>query len=389
FAYFFLDENCSHLNLAILEVVKPEWDLLSKFPLTVIPLDTVRAVAEIPGAVASVRQSPNLKQELAGRLSVLTTDELARLAVWRETGEFKLDGSETAPLLDAWLTERKLKTIREKKGDLSPSESELRHQILLARAKAPGDPQRAVPASTQTSPDSGHRNGKFWSGVGFANGAQAGWVLGHRFAYHDLLDADPGHLPFSEIEVVGIEASYQWAREAGVSPFRFNRLRLLRSTSLNPVDLTGSPWSWHLSIGGERIALWNGRTPMVADFQFALGKSAYLGVRSRRALVFALARLGFQGNGVFAAGVRGGPGLWLGIISSPVPRLKWLVDLEALWNPWQPIAQGGRTVWRLGVGVGASLAQNWELRGESKIEAGFQRVSDFGWESSVRLARYY
>lgn len=57
--YFYFDDNCSYLMLALMDVARPSLNLVSKFRAWVIPGDTVRVVAGIPSLVDKIHFRPS------------------------------------------------------------------------------------------------------------------------------------------------------------------------------------------------------------------------------------------------------------------------------------------------------------------------------------------
>ncbi|MEJ7733929.1 MAG: DUF4105 domain-containing protein [Polyangiaceae bacterium] len=59
--YYYLTENCSYHVLALLEAVTPRIDVLGERKSLLIPTDTVKAVARIPGIVSEVQYRASVK----------------------------------------------------------------------------------------------------------------------------------------------------------------------------------------------------------------------------------------------------------------------------------------------------------------------------------------
>ena len=65
--YYFFDENCAYELLALLEIARPDWDLLD-FPIYVIPAETIKKVTGIPGAVTRVKFRPSLRKKMLAQV---------------------------------------------------------------------------------------------------------------------------------------------------------------------------------------------------------------------------------------------------------------------------------------------------------------------------------
>ena len=73
--YYYFDDNCSLIMLALLDVGNPEFSLADKFNSWVIPGDTVKKVAQIEGIVKSIKFRPSTYRKYLNMHSQLTKKE--------------------------------------------------------------------------------------------------------------------------------------------------------------------------------------------------------------------------------------------------------------------------------------------------------------------------
>jgi len=73
--YFYFDDNCSYLMLAMIDVGRPSLNLVSKFRAWVIPGDTVRVVSQIPSLVGKISFRPSNVRKYLNLESQLTEKE--------------------------------------------------------------------------------------------------------------------------------------------------------------------------------------------------------------------------------------------------------------------------------------------------------------------------
>ncbi len=74
--YFYFDDNCSALMLALLDAAKPELDLYSKLPHQwIIPVDTLKAVTSQPGLVTEIQYIPSTRTKFLTRFRFLEPTE--------------------------------------------------------------------------------------------------------------------------------------------------------------------------------------------------------------------------------------------------------------------------------------------------------------------------
>ena len=69
--YFFLTRNCSYLLLENLDAVRPSLQLAKKFPVQVIPLDTMKAVQNIPEISKGINYRPSRQSKIRHRYKMM------------------------------------------------------------------------------------------------------------------------------------------------------------------------------------------------------------------------------------------------------------------------------------------------------------------------------
>lgn len=106
--YYYFDDNCSLLMLAIIEIARPSLKLVEKFDAWVIPGDTVRVVYEQPELVAQVKfRASNVRRYLTleARLSAVERNAFNQLIEGKRTNHFSLK------VIDDLSVEQKMKVI--------------------------------------------------------------------------------------------------------------------------------------------------------------------------------------------------------------------------------------------------------------------------------------
>lgn len=89
--YYYFDDNCSLLMLAVLDVARPTLKLVEKFNSWVIPGDTVRIVHQYPGLVSNFKfRASNVRRylSLVEKLSKKERDSLDRLILEKKANRF-------------------------------------------------------------------------------------------------------------------------------------------------------------------------------------------------------------------------------------------------------------------------------------------------------------
>lgn len=265
--YYFLSDNCSYELLALLETVRPDLDLKSRFrrgPDYTIPIDSVRVLRE-----AGLLGEPLFRAANARR--------------YRHNFE-QLDGAQQrwvkhyargkATLDDAVLTQADARTrarLLESAHDelyflflddaISREEGLPRDRAALIARSRITEPAAfdAVPVPAVT-PDQGHNSGRLSAGLR-SDGHDGAALLRLRPAYHDRLDPPAGYLAGGEIEA--FDARLLARRER----LDLDTLRLLSVQQVALRDAVFQPWSWQMSVGARRLGL----QTLSADPQGAFG----------------------------------------------------------------------------------------------------------------------
>jgi hypothetical protein len=249
FPYWFFDENCSYHLVRLLESARPGLGRAHGFPLSVIPVDTVRDVIARAGVVGEARFRPSPATVLRHAVRTLPEHEVEIFLALAD-GELEPEN----PRVTALAPERRAVVLGLAYDALRyrfldeevPREDARRraHRLLVARSQL-GLPELALePLRPELRPDQGH---------GTAMAAVAGGVedgepfveLRSRPALHDRLDPGGGHSPDSTIRVLDLAVRVYPA----LGRVRFHELVALELRSEAPVDRFFQPLSWHASTG--------------------------------------------------------------------------------------------------------------------------------------------
>lgn len=378
FKYYFLDENCSYQILTALEAVKPDWNVSNGFILTVIPIETVKHLAEQAGMVEAVNLRPSLRARMeraAGELSSVDRARLQALFLGKEP----LSVQDSAPVLDALIL-----ALNHEKGAERNSyqKGELLKSVLAARSKL------AIPTAAESDahypkskrPDLSHGTSR----VTLSGGEQtAGAFLSLSFSgfEHDFLNRIHSFNPFSEVRVLklGIEK-----REA--LPFRVRGVRILEMASFAPYSIFDPQKSWRLGVGWSRVedrALHTGGAWKV-DGGYGFGYE----LLSSTNLVYLLGATEIETGGGVSSGTRFSPGGELGFILNPVED-RYFLYLKALLLHDLTGESGRRMRWSLHFSQAYAFAENWDLRLNLSRFSYSEGSASFGSEGSLALSIMY
>ena len=250
--YWFFDENCSYNLLFLIQAARPGVHLTGRGGAWVLPVDTVRWVADA-GLVQEAVWRPSLATRVTGGRARLGED--AKLAVALARGEQDLaqvqaavpEAARLAQVLD--LAGECLHALA---GRRAITQAQYRSRLvatLKARAALGRQPATPLPP-TPTRPDQGHPSTRVAIGGGGDSHDQSFATIAIRPALHDLLDPPAGYL--STAHVAMGETELRWREGDGVE---LERLDLLALTALNPWETLFRRLSWSVVLGAESVAM--------------------------------------------------------------------------------------------------------------------------------------
>ncbi|MBW2316831.1 MAG: DUF4105 domain-containing protein [Deltaproteobacteria bacterium] len=249
FPYYFFDENCSYQLVRLLQAARPEIEIRHGFPVSVMPIDTVRDVVAETGTQGEARFRASPATKIRHALRTLPAEE-ADAFLGLASGEI---GPEEPSLL-AMDAERRARVLglaydalryRFLDEEVPPPEARERaHRLLLARSQL-GLPDLDVePPAPPVRPEDGHGTAMISLGAGREDD-EPFVDLRLRPALHGRLDPGGGHSPDSTIRVLDGTLRYYPA----LRRVRLHELTLVELRSEAPIDRFFHPPSWHFSTG--------------------------------------------------------------------------------------------------------------------------------------------
>lgn len=235
FPYYFTDENCSYLLLALLEVALPNIELTKEGSVFVMPIETVKYLKEnYPGVEFSQhRQSlqTSITQRLESKDLVFVKDYLK---IQKE--RHLLTYSEDVEMLDLLVDTYHLKNYREK-TNLSQEDKQFMYSLLKTRAALD---QTSAPLPTQTDPsrpDLSHSPKRLRLS---ANKEQVELEL--SYGLHRLIEPSAGYEDFSFIDFFQFEGKYDRVEKK----IDFTRFSLIDISSWEPITRASAGLSWQV-----------------------------------------------------------------------------------------------------------------------------------------------
>jgi len=305
FDYFFFDENCSYRLLELLEIARPGLGLTEQFPLTAIPVDTVRATkrAEL---VERIDYRPSRERELLARATPLAPAEqawvlqLAADTASLEAADYQALPAERRALIQdgAYRLVRYQATGEER----DPANAARSYRLLKAVNQNP--PPR-LDIERPGLPEDGHDSRTLQFSVG-SREDRAFAEYGLRMAYHDLTDNHYGFPLGAQIEILQLKL-----RQYESNDWQLQQLDLAGIRSLTPRTQLLKPWSWQIAGGLERVPGIDGDERLVGHLN---GGGGVTWQPAEDLLAFALATARLEHNSDFAAWLSPAAGFDTGLL---------------------------------------------------------------------------
>ena len=273
FDYYYLGENCSYAILSVVDVARPELDLMRDVSSPVIPAATVQSVRSRKGLVRSVHYRPSLRTQFETKIAALNgreADLVEQLVTEPETA-LDLPRERAILVLDAAADLMDIRFAREllKARDEGPA-AKRKQRLLERRAELRiPSPEVPVPADLSRAPEQGHGARR----VGLLGGRDAGnnayLGLDFRLALHDLADASYGFPDGAQIEF--LRAQLRMGEVEGRFKVRLDRVDLVRVVSLTSLARFDRHISFQVAAGLLGVVESKSRTRTAGHFMVGGG----------------------------------------------------------------------------------------------------------------------
>ena len=252
FPYYFISDNCAYRLLGLFDLVRPELNLQKQFNSTAIPIETLKVV-EQQGLIKQKVYRPALETQLLaqsrqhGKALAKTAHQLA----YAETGAMPsilqpYPAEDQAKILEMAYDHLYLDFLRQT-VDKSFSQPRFR-KLLGLRSQLNIEKQRKAPERPKIDPVQSHHARNISLQAGQVQG-ESFVQLGHRQAYHDLIDPQGGFRTGTQL--LFLDGALQYRD----SELKLEHLDLFTVNSYNPVNPFNTPLSWGFNLGWKQEAL--------------------------------------------------------------------------------------------------------------------------------------
>ncbi len=351
FPYYFVSDNCAYRLLGLIDLVRPNLNLKQQFNYAAIPIETLKVVDQ-QNLVKEVVYRPALETQLLAQAKQHGTAlaKVAHKAAFTEVEQTQpilknYSQSEQAKILEMAYDDLYLQFIS-RKVDTDFAQPQLR-QLLAERSQIQVDKQRQEPTRPQKQPVEGHHARNISVNVGEVQG-QSFVELGHRQAYHDLIDPQAGYRTGTQL--LFLDGSVQYRDDK----LKVEHLDFLSVNSYNPIQPFKSPLSWGFNLGWKQEAIENGKFSEdkqhgVMNLNMQAGYS--LADYDRRHICYGQLQSHIQGGKALDKGWRVGVGPTVGCMNVWSDNINSVVQVELPY--WQDLSQ-----WNLRVGTQLQYSLN-------------------------------
>lgn len=357
FPYYFVSDNCAYRLLGLIDLVRPNLDLKKQFNYAAIPIETLKAVDQ-QDLVKEVVYRPALETQLLSQAKQHGTPlaKVSHQIAFQDVEKAqplleKFNQHDQAKILEMAYDDLYLQYIS-RQVDADFAQPQLR-QLLAERSQIDVEKQRQEPERPKKQPVEGHHARNLSVNVGELQG-QKFIELGHRQAYHDLIDPQGGYRLGTQL--LFLDGNIQYRDDQ----LKLEHLDLLTVNSYNPIQPFKSPITWGFNLGWKQEALDQGnfsddQQHGVMNLNMQVGYS--LADYDRRHLCYAQMQSHFQGGRSLDKGWRVGLGPTVGCMNKWKDNINSVVQIELPY--WEDQSQ-----WNLRVGsqLQYSLNSNNALR---------------------------
>ena len=256
--YYYLTANCSYFMLALLDVADPNWRLVERTPHFVIPVDTLKSVAQVPGLIKKVHYRPSKRKVFEKRLSSLSSEDKDLLQKAYDQNDIKIfdsisDIQHKAKLLDTFIDMwdyKNSKAITKEDNETLQK----KNQFLIARSQISTPSQKLIGETPSLeNPLLGHGSRRLSAGIGYHETRKNFFDFEFRFTLHDFFDSLIGQNPLATMEMGRFKLRYYADKKKAPHQWRFQEAYLLNVQSLADFREFFRAMSWRFKLGLRTI----------------------------------------------------------------------------------------------------------------------------------------
>lgn len=384
FDYYFLDENCSYLILAALDVGKLDWYTSRGFYYYTLPATTVKRIDEV-GGIKAVYYRPSFRKKMMERANILDDKQKQLYFSLLETK--KLKSVTDKKVAEAYIAYLRFKQFEEGSDGafIKEIKSELR-DALIHRAKLGGTTPPIDSQITERNlfddPRKSHETYTLSLEYGNHNFLKDFIEFQFRFGVHDMMNNGLGLPRFSNIEVLSFRPRYYLESKK----IRMTEVVFVDLLTLLDFDSITKDTSW-----GIRASI---ETPKDLNSEHALfrirpvyGISKSFG--AERANLYSLVMVDLQ-TGTLPKkdqSYRVGPGIEIGSLVYLTDLLKFKINGKAIYDFFSEYEENLRFLGK--VEFDYSFGKEFEVKAKYQYSSSTDLLKDFYTEITASLVYFF
>lgn len=361
FPYYFVSDNCAYRLLGLVDLVKPESHLQEKFTHASIPMETIKSMQQ-QGLTKVPVYRPALETQLLaqahqhGASLAKVAHQIAMMPTQQSSQILKsFSEQDQAKILEMAYDDLYLQ-FTSRKIEESVAQPQLR-QLLALRSQIDLDKQRQEPKRPTKEPTQGHNARNISVKAGEVQGDKF-IELGHRQAYHDLIDPQGGYRAGTQL--LFLNGNAQWRDDH----LKLERLDLLEVNSYNPIQPFKTPLSWGFNLGWRQEAIHDDtfseeKQHGVANFNAQVGYS--FADYERKHVCYGQLQTYLQAGSNLDKGWRVGMGPTLGCMNQWFEHFNSVVQIELpYWEDQNQWNLRVNTQWQYVINSNNTVRLNWD-----------------------------
>ncbi|WP_448762245.1 Lnb N-terminal periplasmic domain-containing protein [Acinetobacter tandoii] len=251
FPYYFVSDNCAYRLLGLIDLVRPELNLSQQFKVAAIPMQTIKAIDQ-QGIVRETVYRPALETQLLAQAkqhgqSLAKTAHQVAFAEQKQRLDILAAYSveDRAKILEMAYDDLYLQLVA-RKVDVAFAQPNLR-ELLTLRSAIDLERQRKEPERPRIDPTQSHDARNFSVKAGTVQGDEF-IELGHRQAYHDLIDPQGGYRVGTQL------LFWDGAIQLREDELKLEHFDFLTVNSYNPITAFKTPLTWGFNLGWQQEA---------------------------------------------------------------------------------------------------------------------------------------
>jgi hypothetical protein len=316
--FYYLTRNCAFEILAAIEAAAVRLDLVSKLRAPVLPADTIKVLASIPGLVGKVSYRPSSRSQMRAQVAFLDARQRNMVAHLIQAPNTPLppdlSDAQAARVIDVAVLVLKATHGRELLTGTNPEVVRVLAALRERRARIDGPLIAAEPPTPKPidkAPDLQHGSMRALLGSGITSQyTDAFATLGYRLALHDLVDPPDGEPELSQLQFLDTQVRFDVTRRR----MTLDRLVFAEVVALNPLSGFERSLSWRARAFGMRLHDRGCPDCFAHGVDGALGATLATSDERTALFVMADAYVAFSGslNGIGGSFVRVGLGPFAG-----------------------------------------------------------------------------